>query len=303
MIVAAEAAAAAAVAEVRLLEERVAEANKAAAQLREAQTAVALLQAELVRLKRPTYNTAGSITADTSPTRSSSSRCSAQLEAAAALLHVPAVPASAAGESPPLAVSKAANATDDAAAEDFALPAGAATADTADRAARETPFTCMGLELPGEDRDGVYAQQLLLLQQKLHADATALSTLRMQLSSAFKAVHALEDQRAALRRELRRSKEEAAAAAAAAVAAATETAASARLAEENYSQQLRLLSLHVAETHEKNKDTQRQLEELLKHKILCGRCGVWNPLSDLLEEGQYWGACVMCRGRVTERPF
>ena len=95
------------------------------------------------------------------------------------------------------------------------------------------------------------------------------------------AVHALEDQRAALRYEVRRSKEEAAAAAAAAVAAATETAASARLAEENYSQQLRLLSLHVAETHEKNKETQRELEDLLKHKILCGRCGVWNPLSEI----------------------
>lgn len=98
----------------------------------------------------------------------------------------------------------------------------------------------------------------------------------------LQAVHALEDQRAALRRELRRSKEAGAAAAAAAVAAATETAASARLAEENYSQQLRLLSLHVAETHEKSKEKQKELEDLLKHKILCGRCGVWNPLSTKL---------------------
>ncbi|CDI73922.1 Trichohyalin, putative [Eimeria praecox] len=300
---AAEAEAAAAVAEVRLLEERVAEAKKGAAQLREARTAVALLQAELVRLKSQACSAGGSITTDTSPTRSSSSRCSAQLEAGAIMLPVPAAPSCASGESFPFTASKGSSSAAGATTEGPAVSSGAATANAADALALGTALTCMGLHFPAEERDGVYGQQLLVLQQKIHAEASALSILKMQLSSAFKAIQALEDQRAALRHELRRSKKEASAAAAAAVAAATETAASARLAEENYSQQLRLLSLHVAETHEKNKETQRELEDLLKHKILCGRCGVWNPLSDLLVEGQSWGSCVMCRGRVTERPF
>ncbi|CDJ62055.1 Trichohyalin, putative [Eimeria necatrix] len=299
---AAEAQVAAAAADVRLLEERVAEANKAASQLREAKVAVALLQAEVARLRGGTCSAATSFTTETSPTRSGSSRCSAHLEGGVGGLPVLAdVPAAA--ESSAAVVSKGSSSQGDPAVKGLALLAGPTTADAAAFIAKEADLASMAFDASAEEKRSVYAEELLVLQQKLHAEAAALAVLRMQLSSAFKAVHALEDQRAALHRELRRSKEAGAAAAAAAVAAATETAASARLAEENYSQQLRLLSLHVAETHEKSKEKQKELEDLLKHKILCGRCGVWNPLSDLLVEGQSWGSCAMCRGRVTERPF
>lgn len=37
-----------------------------------------------------------------------------------------------------------------------------------------------------EEKRSVYAEELLVLQQKLHAEAAALAVLRMQLSSAFK---------------------------------------------------------------------------------------------------------------------
>ncbi|CDJ37519.1 Trichohyalin, putative [Eimeria tenella] len=299
---AAEAEVAAAAADVRLLEERVAEANKAASQLREAKVAVALLQAEVARLRGGACSAATSFTTETSPTRSGSSRCSTHLEGGAGGLPVLAdVPVAA--ESSAAVASKGSSSQGDPVVKGLALLAGPTTADAAAFIAKEADLASMAFDVSAEEQRSVYAEELLLLQQKLHAEAAALAVLRMQLSSAFKAVHALEDQRAALRRELRRSKEAGAAAAAAAVAAATETAASARLAEENYSQQLRLLSLHVAETHEKSKEKQKELEDLLKHKILCGRCGVWNPLSDLLVEGQSWGSCAMCRGRVTERPF
>lgn len=50
-------------------------------------------------------------------------------------------------------------------------------------------FAFRGLRIPTEERDGVYAQQLLLLQQKLQAEAAALSILKMQLSSAFKVTY------------------------------------------------------------------------------------------------------------------
>lgn len=53
-------------------------------------------------------------------------------------------------------------------------------------------LTFRGLHFPAEERDGVYAQQLLLLQQKLHTEAAALSILKMQLSSAFKVTYRTE---------------------------------------------------------------------------------------------------------------
>lgn len=62
--------------------------SQAASQLREAKVAVALLQAEVARLRGGACSAATSFTTETSPTRSGSSRCSTHLEGGAGGLPV-----------------------------------------------------------------------------------------------------------------------------------------------------------------------------------------------------------------------
>ncbi|OEH75721.1 putative Trichohyalin [Cyclospora cayetanensis] len=177
---AADAEIAAAAANIRLLEERVVEANKAAAQLKEAQSAIALLQAELLRLKSSDSGTDSTATAGTSPRRSNSSRCSAFPEGAVA--------ATALADSPMISTEEFSVAGSVVApAEDLLLPREATTAQAAAHITREAALSNTALDFfPANEREDAYAQQLLSLQQKLHAEDAALSVLRMQLSSTFK---------------------------------------------------------------------------------------------------------------------
>lgn len=94
----------------------------------------------------------------------------------------------------------------------------------------------------------------------------------------FQALKELSERVESMKKELEAEKLAAAAASAAASKAAREREATAKLTEENYSRQLRLLTIHLAELREKEQQTQEALQRLKSNQVLCGRCGVWNPI-------------------------
>ncbi|PHJ22195.1 trichohyalin [Cystoisospora suis] len=136
----------------------------------------------------------------------------------------------------------------------------------------------------------VYVQQVQQLLQHVQAGDDALASLRMQLSSCLKTIHSLNSQKQLLQHQLEEQQN-----------AAEAAASKARLTEAKYTEQLSLLTEHYCLEGEKRKAVEDHMEEMRKQKVLCGRCGVWNPLGFLLGSAS-GGTCTMCRGRVMEPP-
>ncbi|PFH34931.1 hypothetical protein BESB_069640 [Besnoitia besnoiti] len=135
-----------------------------------------------------------------------------------------------------------------------------------------------------------YVQQVQQLLQHIQTSEDALAALKMQLSSCLKTIHSLGSQRQQLQRQIQEQR-----------SAATEAASAARLAEVKYMEQLSLLSEHYCQEGEKRKVVEVLMEDVRQHRILCGRCGVWNSLGSLLDADS-GGTCTMCHGRVIEPP-
>jgi len=65
----------------------------------------------------------------------------------------------------------------------------------------------------------------------------------------------------------------------------------------NYDAQLAMLTEHICSLSEKVSEKDISLASMQSHKILCGRCGMWNTMGKLLGEDA-GGMCHTCKGKV-----
>eukprot|EP00916_Digyalum_oweni_P015891 GHVL01026066.1.p1 GENE.GHVL01026066.1~~GHVL01026066.1.p1 ORF type:complete len:844 (-),score=157.09 GHVL01026066.1:68-2599(-) len=134
----------------------------------------------------------------------------------------------------------------------------------------------------------VYICNIKQIQAKIHVTNEKTLKIKEQMDKYYKALQTSEEQKSEielqvqnLRKLLENNKDE-----------------SVRT-RQSYDDQIALLTEHICDMSSNLSEKDANIISLHSHKMLCGRCGVWNTVGQLLST-ESGGTCHVCRGRVAE---